>query len=196
MSLTSERRPCVTESETMTENPSIFRMPAGSFGREIMRRFAPWWIWGGVALFIVGIVAAFAMGDVRWAIVGLMVLLIMLPMALAICYYNHALCRECFVNVLPHAVHILDGDIVVTLYEKPEEDTEEVAGEYHELRQERFGADCVTGWSVRDKVGYVELRDRMTGFIWVPMDIDNFEEIANFARNSGGASIATPENVE
>ncbi len=177
----------------MTETSAIFRMSAGSFGREIMRRFAPWWIWGGVALFVTGIVAAFALSDVRWAIVGLMVLLIMLPMAMAICYYNHALCRECFVNVLPHSVGIMDGCIVVTLYEKPEPGPDVEAGEYHELRQERFGADCVTGWSIRDKVGYVELRDSMPGFIWVPMDIDNFEEIANFARDSGDA---TSRNVE
>jgi len=66
----------------MTETDGIYRMPAGSFGREIMRRFAPWWMWGGVALAVAGMAAAFILRDVRWAILGFMVLLIMLPAAL------------------------------------------------------------------------------------------------------------------
>lgn len=169
----------------MTETDCIFRMPAGSFGREIMRRFAPWWVWGGVALAVAGMAAAFILRDVRWAILGLMVLLIMLPMALAICYYNHALCRECFVNVLPHTVAVEDGKLEVTLLERQEPDTQ-AEGAYRCLRRETFGADCVAGWSIRDKAGFVELRDKKRGFLWVPLDIDNFDDIADFARNSHG----------
>jgi len=179
------RRQCGTGERTMTETDCIFRMPAGSFGREIMRRFAPWWMWGGVALAVAGVAAAFILRDVRWAILGFMVLLIMLPTALAICYYNHALCRECFVNVLPHTVAVEDGKLEVTLLERQEPDTQ-AEGAYRCLRRETFGADCVAGWSIRDKAGFVELRDKKRGFLWVPLDIDKFDDIADFARNSHG----------
>ena len=174
----------VTVGRTMTETDGIYRMSAGSFGREIMRRFAPWWVWGGVALAVAGMVTACVLSDVRWAILGFMVLLIMLPMALAICYYNHALCRECFVNVLPHTVGVQDGILVVTLLERQEPEVQEETGEYRCLRNELFGADCVTGWSIRGKAGFVELKDKMRGFLWIPLNIDNFDDIAEFARNS------------
>lgn len=169
----------------MTEvKRTVFKMPAGSFGREIMRRFAHWWIWGGVALAFVGFVAAVLLGDVRWAILGLMVLLIMLPMALAMCYYNHALCRECFVNVLPHAVDIEEDVLVVTLLEKQKEENDGQDPEYTVLRQERFDKCNVTGWSIRGDAGFVELKDSMPGFLWVPINVDSFDKIAKFARNS------------
>lgn len=171
--------------EAMEKSKPVYKMPSGRFGREIMRRFAPWWIWSGVALTIAGIVAAFATADVRWAIVGLMVLMIMLPMALAFCYINHALCRECFVNILPHTVDVGDGMLVVTLMEKTDgADDVEAVPDYRELRRESFTTDQVTGWSVRDDAGYVELRDKMRGFLWVPLDMDNFDIIAKFARKS------------
>lgn len=177
-------------SNDMTEeNGKIFCMERGRFARALLRRFCPWWLWVAVGVAVLCMLWGFIV-DLRWVLAGFFVLLVAVPHALAVSYYNHALCRECFVNVLPHTIEMDGNTLVVTLYEKkkPEEESKEPP-EYTELRRERFDGSCVRDWWISDGDGFIGIADKKPGFIWVPKDADNLPEISNFARNNKPLSI-------
>jgi hypothetical protein len=172
-------------SNDMTEeNGKIFCMERGRFARALLRRFCPWWLWVAVGVAVLCMMWGFIV-DLRWVLAGFFVLLVAVPHALAVSYYNHALCRECFVNVLPHTIDVDGKALVVTLYEKKKpEDGADEPQEYAELRRERFDGNCVRDWWISDGDGFIGITDKKPGFIWVPKDADNFLEISNFARNN------------
>lgn len=180
----------------MTEGSErIFCMERGRFAWALLRRFCPWWLWVAAGVAVLCILWGFIV-DLRWVLAGFFVLLVAVPHALAVSYYNHALCRECFVNVLPHAIDVDGNVLTVTLYEKkkPEDGAEEPPEhteppEYTELRRERFDGSCVRDWWISDGDGFIGITDKKPGFIWVPKDADNFVEISNFARNNKPLTI-------
>ena len=159
-----------TDVKSSAETSNVHRIGAGRFARELFRRFAPWWMWVAVALFAAGFILGLAV-DLMLMIVGFMILLVILPPALAFCYYSHALCRECFINTLPHTVAVADGSLAVSLYVRDEDSDD---GSLKELRTEYFAPESVTGYELKPDSCIIELRDRNRGFLVVPAsEFDN-----------------------
>lgn len=94
--------------EETTEAPevatSVFSVSHRTFVLEMMGRYGVvWWILLGTAVAATAI-AALLTQDLRWAIVSLMTVMILLPMAVAFLYFSYGLRRECWLNIVPHSV--------------------------------------------------------------------------------------------
>lgn len=182
----------------------IHRMASGAFAREMLRRFTPVWVWVGVALAAIAVVAGMFV-DYRWSVIGLLVILVLMPPVVAFAYYSHALCRECFVNTTPHTIGADHRGLVVTLYiaESEEEADEEVAESdaanidapaevvkdkrehamtYRKLREEIFAPSQISGWYLTGSGGMADITGSHRGFVWVPFDAFGSQEaFARFA---------------
>lgn len=155
----------------------IYQMPAVRFCRELMRRFAPKWLWIGVALFVAGMIAGIVV-DVRWTIVGFMILLISIPQGMAVAYYRNALKPECFINKVPHSVRLEDGNIYVTVFRKS--DDPELKDSMEPIRTYCFPAESVTGRSITDGDTYYEINHENRGFLWIPGKMNNYENTQRY----------------
>lgn len=156
----------------------VYRMSASSFARAMFRRFAPWWMWTVIAAGVVAIIVGF-MTDLRWSVVGFMLILVILPPALAFVYYSHALCRECFINTMPHTVAVQHNMLTVMLYVHDDEQEDKDA--MKPLRAECFGPQSLVGWSQTPDGDMVELADTHRGFLWImPGCWDDDSEYARF----------------
>lgn len=116
----------------------IHRISNASFIRIAASLFAmPWMI--GLGVMVTGFVIAGLVADMRFAVVGLLLLTVIAPMVLALLYFNYGLKRECAFNVMPHRTLLRQGYIVVEIFPSPrmkEENPEETEGEETEETSE------------------------------------------------------------
>jgi hypothetical protein len=109
-----------------TLSSGIYRMGHGAFFRRLAARQAAKWLWicGSVVLF--SLVMALVV-DVRWLVVSFAVICLGFPMLAAFLYFYHGLRKECFVNIVPHSLHVEPGkdDLTVTLYRLEDSESED-----------------------------------------------------------------------
>lgn len=130
------------------------------------------WIWMlslsliGVAALIIGITI-----DIRWFIVGLMVVLIVMPMLFAFLYYYYGLRRECYVNTITHRIIFKPEGINVNLifHDKDSEDIHE--------RDEFFAYSEMQPFEIGSKSVTIPFRKPKKGFLWIPADAFENDEI-------------------
>jgi len=106
------------ETAVVTETCSV---SAGDYLRELVSLWLPrnWWM---IVLPPLPFVALCAFtGDLRWAMVALMVIFIVLPMLLSLLYFWHMLAPEVRLSLLPHTAEISREGIRI-LYSSVSED--------------------------------------------------------------------------
>ena len=161
----------------------IFKMSATNFMLTFIFRYA--WIWilalsmVGVAGLVTGIVI-----DLRWFIVGLMIILIVLPMIAAYLYYSFALRVECFVNTVNHTVSCGVTSLEVKMYFDDKKTRSEFF-EYSDLNMFQINAQSLT----------IPFAGKKKGYIWIPMSAfeneDEFYAMADCLRLKLSPSICT-----
>ena len=72
---------------------NLFRMGGMRFARELIFRYAAAWLLALSMLAVVGLAFGVAV-DLRWMVVALMLVFVVIPMVLAVCYYYFGLRRE------------------------------------------------------------------------------------------------------
>lgn len=174
-------------------------MPQGTFAANLTRRFVPVWFWVVLGLALATVIAGFFY-DLRLSVIGFFLILVLLPPVLAMIYYSHALCRECFINTTPHSVACGDYGVMARLY-VPVESDEDSDDEYRLLRDEVFPPESVYDWYISGNAGIVELHDVHRGFLWVPFDAFDdtalFDDFAATMRKfTGKPKNTTNENTE
>ncbi len=86
-----------------------FRVEAGQYVRPMLRMFfGRNWMWFALPLLAAG-ATAICTADVRWAIVGLILLFMVFPMIMVLIYINYALTLEVRWSLMEKTMHI-DGD--------------------------------------------------------------------------------------
>ncbi len=80
------------------------QITAGTYARLMMTQLlARWWV---VPVLPVLCCAVLGVADLRWLIVALMVLFIMVPMGMSLCYFNYMLTRQVRWSVLRKTVEV------------------------------------------------------------------------------------------
>ncbi|MDE7180245.1 MAG: hypothetical protein K2N88_03505 [Muribaculaceae bacterium] len=157
----------------------VFRMGSGRFAVELLFRYSWIWILSLSFLAVVGIVLGITV-DLRWMVIGLMVICIGLPMILAFLYYYYGLRRDCYVNYVSHRiVKGEDGLIMRVMLPDPAPEnvnntrrsggdpTDEKRCRY---RDEFFPYSSMGRFVTGSKSAIVPLRAPFKGFIWIPAD--------------------------
>lgn len=137
------------------------------------------------ALAIAALVAA-ALGiaiDLRWLIIGLMVVCIVTPMVIAFLYFNYGLRPESFVNIVPHTVRIEPGAVCVEAVFRenaaddndPPDDSERPDLEEKRVNW-RFPIDPALPYTPLSSAIRINLTRDFRGFIYVPYESFTHEE--------------------
>lgn len=172
------------------------RMSSGRFLPELIFRFGGIWM---LSLCIIS-VAGLALGiviDLRWFVLGLMLIFVVLPMIISFMYYYYGLRRECYVNTLPHRIRMQEDGLAVTMVfkhrkeekkedsnqENPEEETGHTEEPEFEIteREEIFPYSMLNPMKVTSDSAMFFFRKPRKGFIWIPVNaFDDPETLSEF----------------
>lgn len=156
-----------------------FEMSHAAFARAMFMRYARVWI-AVTAIVVAGCGVAGIVADIRWIIVGLMVVCIVAPMLLALLYFYHGLRPACVVNVLPHTLTLAESSLQATMWprvkiEKGGEKEGEKEEEHDESRSETPGmedAEEVRPVAFREFT-YTSLRPYTVGLDSITLPVDS-----------------------
>lgn len=111
-------------SETLPKYPTTirFEMPHRTMATYLMTLYGRPWLYGAAILTVAAGVAAIF--DLRWLIVGLMILLIATPLMLALLYLNYGLRPACVANILPHTIELLPEALCVRVWARSNKKSE------------------------------------------------------------------------
>ena len=165
----------------------VSRMEGVRFSRMLMARYLPRWVWiaGGATL-----AAAIAGGffDLRVALAGWMLILVVMPALLAIAYYSYGLREECVINRIPHSLKLSNGDLAVRMRikefseDEPSGEQEDKSGgeEHYRIREFVIGPADVESWETTLKGGILGIRKRFRGFLEIRGE--DFESSGDFVK--------------
>lgn len=171
---------------------NLFRMGGMRFARELIFRYAAAWLLALSMLAVVGLAFGVAV-DLRWMVVALMLVFVVIPMVLAVCYYYFGLRRECYVNAFPHTLEITPEGITATMHFKSRRPAGENPADEMETEPEE---KIVTEFFPSEMLGDIRLgpssftlpvtsrgekaegmgKHRSAGFIWIPVEAFDCEE--------------------
>lgn len=115
------------------------------------------WLWLVLPLLLcVGL--AITIHDVRWAIVGLMILFIVIPMLLALAYFNYALSMEARWSLLEKAITVREDGLLLQFTDERMHD--------HLIRW-----DEVSGIAVGGECFLMMLKVRRYTFVMIPFSV-------------------------
>lgn len=147
----------------------VFRMGSGRFAMELIFRYSWIWMLGLSVLSVAGIVLGITV-NLRWLVVGLLVICVVIPMVLAFLYYYYGLQRGCFVNTIPHRIVVSEDGLIARLVIRDSEAPEEVR-----VRDEFFPFNRMRPFVVGNDSAVIPLKSPAKGFIWIPADAFNDE---------------------
>lgn len=139
-------------------------MKGSNFMVSFIFRYA--WIWLVLlsALGVTGLVLGLTV-DLSWAIVGLMIILILLPLIALFVYYFYALRPECYVNTVRHSISFSEQGIRATLCFNDET-----------VRRQFFPFSDFDKIDLNVKSVLIRFRKPRKGYIWIPLYAYGSEE--------------------
>lgn len=167
-------------------------MNAVNFLTTFIFRYAWLWLLALCAIGLGGLILGIVV-DLRWMVVGLMVVLIILPMIASFLYYYYGLKPECYINTVPHFFEFSEDGISVTMtfpkVEKTQSDEDAdlpVSKEEDSpqiTRSEFFSYATMSPFVVNSKSVIIPFKTPLKGFLWIPEDaFDDEEKMASTLR--------------
>lgn len=160
----------------------VFRMGAANFISHLIFTYAGPWLLALSAVAVAGLAFGIAV-DIRWFIVGLMMVFLVIPMLMGFMYYYYGLRRGCLVNSVTHAVVVDDKGITVRmLFEQSRDDADDPAGvetadkenadgeRRYVDRPEFFPYSDMKPYRIGMKSVVIPLQGKDPGFLWIPFD--------------------------
>ena len=151
----------------------VFRMGAANFISHLIFTYAGPWLLALSATAVAGVAFGIAV-DIRWFIVGMMMVFLVIPMLMGFMYYYYGLRRGCLVNSVTHAVVVDDKGITVRmLFPDGMEtaDKENADGERRYVeRPEFFPYSDMKPYRIGMKSVVIPLQGKDPGFLWIPFD--------------------------
>lgn len=133
-----------------------FKMSASNFMSTFLFRYAWLWLLSLSALGVAGLVIGITV-DIRWLILGLMLIFIVIPLVATFIYYYFALKPECYVNTTCHTLEFDENGITATLI-FDEDKNRELKFDYCRFKNVEINADSyLLLFKAPDK-----------GYIWIP----------------------------
>lgn len=157
----------------------IYKMGAGRFAMELMFRYSGIWLLVLSSVGLIGVIAGAAI-DIRWFLIGMLLIFVVSPMLLAFMYYYYGLSRECYVNTLYHKIVIEEEGIRIKFpnvdkgaevehgTEKTDSDSSK-CGE-SSLKDEFFKYSSMSAYKIGNSSVTIPVKTESKGFIWIPAD--------------------------
>ncbi|WP_295729597.1 hypothetical protein [uncultured Muribaculum sp.] len=103
-----------------------FRISPSAYASAIMRQWASKWWWAVALLPLCSISAAFASADIRYLMLALVLVCLVIPPAMLIVYYYHALSPHARLNIPLHSVACDGIDLTIDFFtDENDEDASE-----------------------------------------------------------------------
>jgi hypothetical protein len=123
----AETKAPISDNDThATVTTPIISMGSGAMARYLLLRHGFWCTvvvgFAALLLIIIGVAA-----DLRFAILGLMLIFLVLPMLLAFVYFKHGLTLENALNILPHTLTVSEKGITIQTYKRKESTPDETS---------------------------------------------------------------------
>lgn len=188
---------------------SVFRMPQRSLISYLFRRYGKGWlISAGIATAGL-ILCALILGDVRYAIIAMMIIFIIIPLAMAFLYLNHALKPGVSFNILPHTLSLRTNEVIVKvikseidLEEKREKKSKKKKKKKLSLWEEDMASDGITS-SASEDIEYLSQKESSSepevSYLHLPLShIDKYEVGLNsvIIKIAGSSKISDGTNDE
>lgn len=160
------------------EEPSLTSSMLSMGGGTFLKILAARYMLTAIALAFLSVVIltilAFTV-DLRWAIVLLMVIFLIIPLAAAFLYFNHGLKEITVLNTLSHTLSFDSAGIMIVRYEGEEPAAERFLP-YSEFSRFYVGTDYVI----------LPMKDKKRGFLWLPSSgFENHEELTEVMKKVG-----------
>jgi hypothetical protein len=123
----AETKVPISDNDThATVTTLIISMGSGAMARYLLLRHGFWCTvvvgFAALLLIIIGVAA-----DLRFSILGLMLIFLVLPMLLAFVYFKHGLTLENALNILPHTLTFSEKGITIQTYKRKESEPNEAS---------------------------------------------------------------------
>lgn len=99
-----------------------FSMPHTAFAKALLMRHGLGWAVIMCCMALAAVLASVITSDMRWLLVGLMIVFIVTPLLLAILYFNHGLRTTAVINVQPHRIAVTTEALNVEMFVMPDPD--------------------------------------------------------------------------
>ena len=151
----------------MTET-EVFRMGHGRFALKMASLYGKPWI-AVCATLAIGFALVGIFHDLRWAVLSLMTVFLITPMALAFLYIYHGMRPMSALNVADHRISIGPDFLLATVYAK-EEGTEDGETVYRPLTERALPYSALGRWQVGLDSVTIPLTGEEKGFLWLPAE--------------------------
>lgn len=165
----------------------------------MMIQFGRKWLFVFLFLIVVSAIAAFFV-DYRLFLLTLIFVFVIIPMQFAFLYYYYGLNRECFMNVVPHSLSLIEDGIEIRMFfppyneddinessESPDEKScvskEETKTEYAGWRESSFIMPFyrLKRYIVGRNSVIIPISGRPGGFLWLPeSSFNNSQDFVDF----------------
>ncbi|MDE6009469.1 MAG: hypothetical protein K2G90_09715 [Muribaculaceae bacterium] len=173
----------LAETKDSKEEPpltsSMLRMGGGTFLKILATRY----LLTSIALIFLSVTTLTILAvtvDIRWAIVLLMLILLILPLAAAFLYFNHGLKEITVLNTLSHTLSFDTAGILIVRYEGEEPAARRFLP-YSEFSRFYVATDYVI----------LPMKDKKRGFLWLPSSGFEQQEDLTEVMKKVGAGVRT-----
>lgn len=164
-----------------------FRMGSGDFFTYLIFKYGAAWLLSLLVVALVGLTLGIVV-DIKWFVLGLMVIFVVIPMAMSIFYYFYGLKKGFFVNMVNHTIEVTDDAIKISVLPKAvakedsDKDSETADNEVEEVKpvDYYFSYSELSGMREGRKAIIFPLKKYKDGFIWIPFDA--FENENDFSK--------------
>ena len=159
---------------------NIFKLSRKQFILLLTRLVAIKWLVIPMILLLIAITITFILNDIRFVIIGLMILFIIIPMILAFLYISYGLMENCYINIIEHEVEFSSECLILKSHIKKITDEENEETEIRIMERK-------LPWDAISKVTYnidnlmLLINKPNFGFLLIPTSSFNSNDDENMA---------------
>lgn len=157
----------------------VYKMGAGRFAMELIFRYSGTWLLILSLVGLLGVIAGVAI-DMRWFLIGMLLIFVISPMLLAFMYYYYGLSRGCYVNTMSHKIVIEEEGIRIKFIQddKGSEIEREMENPVPDranrcespLKDEFFKYSSMSAYKIGNSSVTIPVKTESKGFIWIPAE--------------------------
>lgn len=160
---------------------NIFKLSRKQFILLLTKLVALKWLLIPLIFLFATFVLTFILNDIRFVIVGLMILFIIIPMILAFLYISYGLLENCYINIIDHEVEFANDCLVLKSHIKKFTDNEENEEAETRILERKLKWDAISKVTYNVDNMVILIDKPKFGFLHIPYSSFNSTDDENYA---------------